>query len=142
LKDWKDLNVITSEIIGASIRIHRKLGPGISESVYETILARILVDQGHFVERQKGISFEFEGFWFEDVCRADLIVDRSVVVELKSSRQISAADEKQLLTYLRLLDCRVGLLINFGAAFLRDGITRIVNGPAPDLRIGDATKIR
>ena len=138
----KDLNFLTSEIIGTAIRVHKKLGPGISENVYETILARLLTDKGFVVERQKPLSFDFEGFWFENVARVDLIVERSVIVELKSCRQTTSADEKQLLTYLRLLDCRVGLLINFGAAFLRDGIKRIVNGPAPDIKFGGSTLFR
>jgi GxxExxY protein len=138
----KELNFLTSEIIGAAIKIHKQLGPGLRENVYEAVLARFLREKGLFVEEQKEISFEFEGLWFENACRADLVVERAVVIEVKSCLQVTAVHEKQLLTYLRLLDCQVGLLINFKAAFLRDGITRIVNGPAPDIKLSGSTKIR
>jgi iron complex transport system substrate-binding protein len=138
----RELNFITSEIINSAITVHRKLGPGLNEKVYEAILARLLSEKSLHVERQKAISFDFDGQWFDNACRADLVVERSVVVEIKSCLQTTAVHEKQLLTYLRLLDCRVGLLINFGAALLRDGLTRIVNGPAPDIKIGDFTQIR
>ena len=138
----KDLNFVTSEIINGAIRVHRRLGPGLSEKVYETVLARILGEKGLHVERQKAISFYFEGIWINNACRADLIVEQSIVVEIKSCLQTNAVHEKQLLTYLRLLDYRVGLLINFGAALLRDGLTRVVNGPAPDIKLADFTQIR
>ena len=126
-----DLNLITGHIVHAAYRIHSKLGPGLMESVYETILARDLMAQGLFVERQKSISFDFEGLWFDDACRVDLIVQRAVVVEVKSTIAHNDVFEKQLLTYLKLLDCRVGLLLNFGAPTMVKGITRIVNNIHP-----------
>lgn len=122
-----ELNDITGHVVNAAVRIHSKLGPGLMESVYETILARDLSNQGFGVERQKWISFDFEGLWFDDACRADIIVDRAVIVEVKSVATILPRHEKQLLTYLRLLDYRVGLLLNFGAPLLKDGIRRIAN---------------
>ncbi len=122
------VNVITGQIINAALRIHSKLGPGLLESVYERILARDLARLGYYVERQKPVSFEFEGLWFDDAFRADLAVNESVVVEIKSVAALSRADKKQLLTYLRLLDYRVGLLLNFGAPLMKDGIARVVNG--------------
>jgi iron complex transport system substrate-binding protein len=97
------------------------------ESVYETILARDLARRGLAVERQRTISFDFEGLWFEDACRVDLVVERSVAVEIKSSVTILPRHGQQLLTYLRLLDYRVGLLLNFGAPLMKDGIKRIAN---------------
>ena len=122
-----ELNDITGHVVNAAVRIHSKLGPGLMESVYETILARDLSNQGFGVERQKWISFDFEGLWFDDACRADIIVDRAVIVEVKSTATILPRHEKQLLTYLRLLDYRVGLLLNFGAPLMKDGIKRIAN---------------
>ena len=122
-----ELNDITGHVVNAAVRIHSRLGPGLMESVYETILARDLSNQGFGVERQKWISFDFEGLWFDDACRADIIVDRAVIVEVKSVAIILPRHEKQLLTYLRLLDYRVGLLLNFGAPLMKDGIKRIAN---------------
>ena len=122
-----ELNDITGHVVNAAVRIHSRLGPGLMESVYETILARDLSNQGFGVERQKWISFDFEGLWFADACRADIIVDRAVIVEVKSVATILPRHEKQLLTYLRLLDYRVGLLLNFGAPLMKDGIKRIAN---------------
>jgi len=114
-------------VVDAAIRIHMKVGPGLLQSVYETILARDLAARGLYVERQKPVSFDFEGLWFESAFRLDLLVERKVVVEVESATNIAPAHEKQLLTYLRLLDCRVGLLLNFGAPYMRDGIRRIAN---------------
>lgn len=124
----KELNLITGAVIDSAVRIHKGLGPGLLESVYETILARDLARRGYIVERQKPVSFDYDGMWFEDAFRADLIIERAVVVEVKSAAAIAAAHERQVLTYLRLLDYRVGLVLNFGAALLKDGIKRIANG--------------
>jgi GxxExxY protein len=122
-----DLNRITGSIVFSALRIHRDLGPGLLESVYERILARDLGRAGHVVERQKPISFEFEGLWFPNGYKVDLIVDHAVLVEIKSVGVLPPVSGKQLLTYLRLLDYRVGLLLNFGAPLMKDGIQRIAN---------------
>ena len=122
-----DLNRVTGVIVDAAFRIHSTLGPGLMEHVYENILARDLRRRGLGVERQWSISFDFEGLWFEDACRVDLVVERCVVVEIKSVATILARHHKQVLTYLRLLDYRVGLLLNFGAPTMKDGIKRIVH---------------
>ncbi len=111
----------------AAFHIHRTLGPGLLESVYEVILAHELEKRGLKIERQKPVPIEFEGIRFDEGFRADLIVDGCIVVELKSVEQISPVHAKQLLTYLRLLDYRLGLLINFGAPVIKEGIRRIVN---------------
>jgi GxxExxY protein len=105
-----EINRITGEIINAAIRIHTRLGPGLLESVYETLLAREIARKGYRVERQKAISFDFEGLWFENAGRADIVVDKRVVVEVEAVAQLAAAHERQLMTYLRLLEVRVGLL--------------------------------
>jgi GxxExxY protein len=121
------INSITAAIVDSAVRIHARFGPGMAEIIYEAILARDLAVRGFMVERQKQISFEFEGMLFENACRCDLLVERAVVVEIKSVARIIALHEQQLLTYLRLLDCRVGLILNFGAALMKDGIKRIAN---------------
>jgi len=127
LEGGRELNWITGAIVDAGVQIHTKIGPGLLESVYETILARELARQGFHVDRQKSLSFEFEGMRFENVARPDLVVDRTVVVEVKSVARIPLAFEKQVLTYLRILDLRVGLLLNFGAPLMKEGIKRIAN---------------
>ena len=122
-----DLNRISGTIVDAAFHIHSALGPGLLESVYEAILARELEKRGLQVERQKPVPIVFDGLRFDEGFRADLIVENCVVVELKSVEEIARVHSKQLLTYLRLLDCRLGLLINFGAPVIKDGIRRIVN---------------
>ena len=122
-----DCNAITAHILDCAFRIHTKLGPGLMESVYETILARDIARLGHNVHRQKPISFGFEGLWFDDACRVDLVVDDAVVVEVKAVSALAQGAERQVFTYLKLLDYRVGLLLNFGAPYMRDGIKRVVN---------------
>ena len=107
--------------------MHRDLGPGLLESVYEAILEKILIERGLSVERQKRVTFDYAGLHFDDGLRVDLLVERSVVVELKSVDKLAPVHSKQVLTYLKLLDLRVGLLINFGGATLKEGLKRIVN---------------
>jgi len=121
------LNQITEAVIGAAITVHRELGPGLLESAYEACLAYELEDRGFFVERQKEIPVVYGGAKLDCGFRADLIVEREVIVELKAKECIHPVDEAQLISYLRLLDFKVGLLINFHVAFLRDGIKRFVN---------------
>jgi iron complex transport system substrate-binding protein len=118
---------ITGIIINSSIKIHKDLGPGLLESVYESILYRDLQRLGLFVERQKPISFDYDGLHFEDGFRVDLLVEKMVVVELKSAENNNPVFSKQLLTYLKLLNLPVGLLINFGSSTLKEGLQRVVN---------------
>ena len=122
----RELDDITGSIVDAALRIHRDLGPGLLESVYEAVLARALDQRGFQVERQQAIRFEYEGMVFEDGFRADLLVDNRVIKELKSVERLAPVS-KQLLTCLKLTNRPVGLLINFGAATLREGLHRIVN---------------
>jgi len=122
-----DLNAISGQIVDAAVQLHARLGPGLLESVYEVLLAHELQKRGLKVERQKPVPIEYEGIRFDEGFRADMIVEEAVVVELKSVEDLSRLHAKQLLTYLRLLDYRLGLLINFGAPVLRQGIRRVVN---------------
>ena len=118
---------LTDRIIGAAIKIHRRLGPGLLESAYETCLAYELREQGVSVSQQKGLPLVYDGVKLECGFRADLLVENRIVVELKCKDQIHPVDEAQLLSHLRLLDLNVGLLINFHVVLLRDGIRRMVN---------------
>ena len=122
-----ELEHVTGAIIDESIRIHRRLGPGVFESVYETVLASLLQRRGLRVERQRSVGFTFDDMRFDQGFRIDLLVDDSVIVEVKSLDRFAAVHRKQLLTYLRLTDLRVGLLLNFGAETMREGIMRVVN---------------
>ncbi len=135
----RELDEITGEIVDAALGIHRGLGPGLLESVYEVVLARELERRGLGVERQKPVTFEYEGMFFDEGFRVDLFVEGRVVVELKSVERLAPVHSKQLLTYLRLLDMPVGLLISFGAATLREGLHRVVNhlpaSASPRLRV-------
>jgi iron complex transport system substrate-binding protein len=122
-----DINDITGEVVDAAYRLHRRLGPGLVEKVYESILERALIERGLRVERQKPISFTFDGMQFDGAFVVDLLVEGEVVVELKSLEKLTAVHHKQVLTYLRVLDLPIGLLINFGTALFKDGVYRIAN---------------
>lgn len=111
----------------AAFKLHVALGPRLLESVYQSILARDLARRGLRVDTGRLISFEYDGMRFDSGLRIDILVENIIVVELKSVEQLSPVHPKQLLTYLRLLHLPVGLLINFGAARLKDGIRRIAN---------------
>ncbi len=124
----KTENEIASEIVDAAFKVHTTLGPGLLESVYEAILARELDKRGLFVARQHPIPIHYDDLCFDEGFRADLIVEDKVIIELKSVEQIAPVHKKQLLTYLRLTNKRLGLVINFGAALIKDGIVRIANG--------------
>jgi GxxExxY protein len=138
----RELDEITEAIIEEAIRIHRDLGPSLLESVYEAVLARALEKRNFHVERQVPIRLEYDGLVFEEAFRADMIVERQVIVELKSVEQVAAVFSKKLLTYLRITNKRVGLLLNFGANTLREGLRRVVNdlppSASPRLRVNQA----
>jgi GxxExxY protein len=125
--DATHLELLATAVVDAAFHVHRGLGPGLLESVYESVLARMLEERGYRVERQKVVSFEYCGMRFEDGFRADLVVEGAIVVELKSVERLAPVHAKQLLTYLRLLDLRVGFLINFNTATFKEGIQRVVN---------------
>jgi iron complex transport system substrate-binding protein len=123
----RELNAITGIIVNAAFGIHSALGPGLLESVYERLLTRDLERNGLRVDRQQTQSFEFEGMRFKNAFRPDLIVENNVIVEVKSAAATAVIHERQLHTYLKLLDYRVGLLLNFGTPLMKDGIKRVVN---------------
>ena len=121
-------NDVTGNIVDAAIKVHQVLGPGLLESVYEIVLERELLNRGLGVERQRSIPIEYEGLKIQDAFRIDLLVENQVIVELKSVEHIKPVHKKQLLTYLRLMDRRVGLLLNFGSVLMKHGIHRVSNG--------------
>lgn len=121
-------NELATLILDNAFLIHRKLGPGLLESVYERILILELEKSGASVQSQKFIPFTWDGHTFENGFRADLIVNEKVIVEIKSVQIIAPVHSKQLLTYLRLTKLKLGLLINFNEALLKDGIKRVANG--------------
>ena len=120
-------NEIGTIVVDAAVKIHMALGPGLLESVYEVVLAHELSKRGLHVERQVPIAIEYDGIRFDEGFRADIIVGKKVVLELKSVEKVTAAHKKQIQTYLRLTDCKLGYLLNFGAALMKQGITRAVN---------------
>ena len=115
-------------IIDAVIQVHRSLGPGLFEPVYEVVLAHELGKRGLNVSRQVQISIEYDGLTFDEGFRADIIVEGKVILELKSVEILSASHRKQIQTYLRLTGLKLGFLFNFGVALMKDGIVRAVNG--------------
>lgn len=121
-------NRISKEILDACILIHRELGPGLLESVYEVLLEDELVRRGFRVTRQTEIPITWRGKRFIKGFEADLIIDEKVIIELKSVEKLHPVHFKQTLTYLRLLNLRLGLLINFGECYLKNGFHRVVNG--------------
>ncbi|MBI4468412.1 MAG: GxxExxY protein [Acidobacteria bacterium] len=127
----KALNEITGEIVDAAFKLHTRLGPGLLESVYEVVLAKQLERRGLTIKRQEPVSFEFDGLSFDEGFKVDLLVEGRVVVELKSVEKLAPVHSKQLLTYLKLLNLQVGLLINFGGPTLKEGLHRIVNNYRP-----------
>ncbi len=122
-----DIEAIAAQTIDCGFHIHRDLGPGLLESVYEQVLAASLARAGLKVERQKPVSFAFDGMQFVDGFRIDLLIENQLIVEIKSVEALSKAHGKQMLTYLRLMQQPVGLLMNFGGATFKEGIKRVVN---------------
>lgn len=121
-------NEVAKEIVDAAYKIHTTLGPGLLESVYQAVLEYELRKRGLRIEADQPIPVVYEGVHLEVGFRADLIVENKVIVELKSVEAVHPVHKKQLLTYLRVANKRLGLLINFGAFLIKDGISRVVNG--------------
>jgi GxxExxY protein len=121
-------NEIAKEVVDAAFKIHSTLGPGLLESVYEVLLAHELRQRGIEVERQRAIPLIYNGLHFEEGFRADLWIENRIIVEIKSIDELGPVHSKQVLTYLRLTGLKLGLLINFGSPYIRDGIERIING--------------
>lgn len=125
------IDQVSADVIDASIRIHRDLGPGLLKSVYELVLAASLKRLGYRVDRQRPVDIHFDGMHFAGAFRIDLLVDERLTVEIKSVEQLGKAHGKQLLTYLRLTKQPVGLLLNFAGATMKEGIRRVVNDYRP-----------
>ena len=121
-------NEIGRIVIDAAISVHRVLGPGLLETVYEVVLSHELRQRGLQIERQVPIPIEYQGMKFDEAFRADVIIEGKVIIEMKSVEHATAAHKKQIQTYLRLTGCKLGFLLNFGEALMKDGITRAVNG--------------
>ncbi len=120
-------NEIATQIVDAAFKIHTTLGPGLLESVYEAVMAEELGRRGLHVVKQQAIPVVYENVKLEIGFRADLIVEGKVIVEIKSVEAVAPVHKKQLLTYLRLADKRLGILINFDTELIKDGISRVVN---------------
>lgn len=121
-------NEIGKIVVDAAVKVHSALGPGLLESVYEAVLAKVLDRRGLSVCRQVAVPIEYEGMKFDEGFRADIIVEGKVILELKSVEQLNKVHHKQLLTYLKLTELKLGYLLNFGAALMKDGIKRMING--------------
>ena len=120
-------NEISAIIIDAAIKLHTDLGPGLYEVVYEASLTHLLTKRGLNCQRQVPIRFVYDGITFDEGFKADIIVNNKVLLELKSVESIHTAHRKQLQTYLRLTNLKLGLLLNFGQAYMKEGIVRAVN---------------
>lgn len=134
-----DVEDIATIAVDCGFRIHDALGPGLLESVYEAVLEQKLVRRGLVVERQRAIPISFDGIAVDEGFRADLLVEGKLLIELKSVEHIVPVHVKQLITYLRLMDLPLGLLMNFGAATFREGVKRVVNGHGAHRSLRDAS---
>lgn len=141
-KTRRDVEELSAIVVDTALQLHRDLGPGLLESVYEAVLAKILVDKGLAVERQKPVPICYQGIEINEGFRLDLLVDGQLIVELKSVEALHPVHPKQLLTYLRLMNLPLGLLINFGAPLLKDGLKRVVNNHQHDYSSRDGAKPR
>ena len=125
---FADANVITEKVIGAAIQVHKQLGPGLLEKIYAECLAIELVDCGLQIKRELAIPIQYGNKTIEDAYRLDFLVENTLVIECKTVEQLLPIHSAQVLTYLKLLDKRLGLLINFNVEVLHKGIKRIANG--------------
>ncbi len=133
--DSININELSGMVVDCAYRVHKELGPGLLESVYEVVLADFIEKRGCRVERQIPIPIEINGKKFDEGFRADLIVNGIIVVEIKSVEQLAKVHKKQVLTYLRLGKFPLGLLINFGGLMLKGNIERIAAQSVPDLKM-------
>ena len=120
-------NEISSIVIDTAVKLHKRLGPGLLESVYEVILMKLLTKKGLSVQRQVAVPIEYEGEFFDEGFRIDLFIEGKAIIELKSVEKITGAHKKQLLTYLKLTNTKLGFILNFGAEVMKEGIIRTVN---------------
>ena len=120
-------NLITGKIIGAAMKVHSLLGPGLLESAYESCLSHLLLKEDFIIERQKALPLVFDSIRLDAGYRIDILVNNQVVVEIKSIDAVADIHVAQILTYLKLSGCRIGLLINFNTIHLKDGLRRFIN---------------
>jgi len=125
-----DVERLASVAIDCAVALHRQLGPGLLESVYELVLTEKLRRAGLGVERQKAVPIEIDGLCIADAFRIDLLVEDKLIIEIKSIERLAPIHTKQVLTYLRLMKLPLGLLMNFGQETLRDGLRRVIDGPS------------
>ena len=123
-----DENAIAREVVDAAYTVHKELGPGLLESVYEAALCHELLERKFRFSRQHSIPVMYKQLQLMDAFRADILVEEKIIIELKSTELVLPVHKKQLITYLKLSGFRLGLLINFGSDLIKNGITRIVNG--------------
>lgn len=128
----QELEELAHIAVDCGFKIHRSLGPGLLESVYEVLLADALTERGLSVQRQKPIAIHFNGKFFDEGFKADLLVENRLLIELKASERVLAVHGRQVLTYLKLLDLPLGLLMNFGCATFKEGVKRVVNNHRPE----------
>ena len=126
--DSRNENSIAKIVVNVGFQIHNQLGPGLLEHVYQELLEHELLKEGLYVEKQVGLPVEWDGVVLDRGYRADLIVNRKVIIEIKSIDAIADIHFKQVLTYLKLADLKLGLLINFNTSLFKDGVRRVVNG--------------
>ena len=134
MEEKERLDKISDGIIGAAIEVHRELGPGLLESAYEACLAFELIDRGMRIEQQKSLPVTYRGIQLDAGYRLDLLVEDAIIVEIKAVDQLAPIHQAQLLSYLKLSSCHVGLLINFNVKVLKQGIKRVVNNYPESLR--------
>jgi GxxExxY protein len=142
-ESWSAENVLTDKIIGAAIEVHRHLGPGLLEAVYEECLCYELSQVGLKFQRQVPLPISYKGIKFESAYRMDVVVEDAIVIEIKATEELLPVHAAQLLTYLKSANKRVGLLINFNVPILKTGLKRIVNhyaGPRPTPRVSASRK--
>jgi GxxExxY protein len=123
-----DIERLAREAVDCGFKIHTELGPGLLEAVYEGLMSRMMEKRGFAIERQKAISFEFDGVTYDDAFRTDILVEGALLIEVKSVERTAPVHIKQVLTYLRLTKLPLGLLMNFGLATFKEGVQRIANG--------------
>ena len=126
-----DVDAISADVVDEAIRIHRELGPGLFEGVYETVLAAAIERKGYRVDRQKPVDIVYDGMSFSGAYKVDILVEGALVIEVKSVERLTGTHAKQLLTYLRLLKQPLGLLLNFSGETMKEGIRRLANNHRP-----------
>jgi len=134
MEEGEKLNKVTEAIISVAVDVHRALGPGLLESAYEACMVYDLAKAGLKVEQQKPLPIVYRGIKLECAYRLDLMIDNEVIVEIKSVKKLLPIHQAQLLSYLKLSECKVGLLINFNVKMLKNGIKRVVNNFPDTLR--------